>query len=60
MWVMAGNLPGFEEASRALFAREDARLKQLVRKWPKDLRTHLEGLIAEARRVEAAADPPLA
>src|SRR5262245_11036389 len=33
MWAMAGNLPGFEEASRALFAKDQGRLEQFVRGW---------------------------
>ncbi len=41
MWAMAGNLPGFEEASRALFAGDDARLRSLIRRWPKDIREHV-------------------
>ena len=49
MWTMAGNLPGFEEASRALFAGEHARFKQLIRPWPEDIRDYL------ARRVDACA-----
>jgi hypothetical protein len=38
MTVMAGDLPGFEEASRALHAKDTATLEQLIRKWPKDIR----------------------
>ncbi len=49
MWTMAGNLPGFEEASRALFAGEHARFKQIIRPWPEDIRDYL------ARRVDACA-----
>jgi hypothetical protein len=41
MWAMAGNLPGFEEASRALFADERDRLEELTRRWPKDVRSHV-------------------
>ncbi len=37
MWAMAGNLPGFEEASRALFAGDRQRLEKLLRRWPKDV-----------------------
>jgi hypothetical protein len=42
MSVLAGNRPGFEEASRALFAADRARFEELTRKWPKDVRTYLE------------------
>jgi hypothetical protein len=41
MWSMAGNLPGFEEASRALFANDRERLEKLTSRWPKDVRSHV-------------------
>ncbi len=41
MSAMAGDLPGFEEAARALFADQRARLRQLIAGWPADLRDHL-------------------
>ena len=56
MWVMAGNLPNFEEASRALYAKDSQRLTSLIGEWPKDIRDHLERLFAEAMRLEAEAN----
>lgn len=44
MTSMAGNLPNYEEASRALFAREQDRFESLIRGWPKDVRKKLEEL----------------
>jgi hypothetical protein len=41
MAAMAGNLPSFEEASRALFARDDAGFRRQVAKWPDDLRQYV-------------------
>ena len=41
MWAMAGDLPGFEEASRALFADDRDRLEKLTSRWPKDVRSHV-------------------
>ena len=41
MSVMAGNLPGFEEASRALFADDRRRFVQLIADWPGDIRDHV-------------------
>jgi len=41
MWAMAGNLPGFEEASRALYAGDEGRFETLIRDWPADIRTYL-------------------
>jgi hypothetical protein len=37
MAAMAGNLPGFEEATRAFFANDPERLEGLIRVWPKDI-----------------------
>jgi hypothetical protein len=41
MSAMAGNLPDFEEASRALFADERRRLASLIAAWPDDIRDHI-------------------
>jgi hypothetical protein len=41
MAAMAGNLPGFEEASRALFADERRRFSSLIAAWPDDIRDHI-------------------
>ena len=40
MSIMAGNLAGFEEASRALFADDWRRFVGLVAGWPDDIRDH--------------------
>jgi len=40
MSAMAGNLPGFEKASRALFANDRRRFAGLVAGWPDDIRDH--------------------
>ncbi|RZI40308.1 DUF2239 family protein [Herbaspirillum sp. HC18] len=40
MSAMAGDLPGFEEAARALFADDRARFGELVAGWPDDVRDH--------------------
>jgi uncharacterized protein len=53
MSAMAGNLPGFEEATRALFARKPDRFEDLIRGWPKDVRTHLARLVQDVMRTEA-------
>lgn len=55
MWGMAGDLPDFEEASRALYAKDGATLRTLVAKWPKDIRTHLMKMITECEALESAA-----
>jgi uncharacterized protein len=51
MSVMAGNLPGFEEASRALFADDRRRFVELIAGWPGDVRDHIVKL-AFSDRVE--------
>ncbi|MSU63994.1 MAG: DUF2239 family protein [Pedosphaera sp.] len=48
MSVTAGNEPGFEEATRALFAGNRQRFDQLVTAWPPDVRDHAKKLAAIA------------
>lgn len=47
MAAMAGDRPGFEEASRALFAGDVSRLIDLIQAWPRDIR---EEVVAFTRR----------
>lgn len=47
MSAMAGDFPGFEEATRALFAGDSVRFNSLVDSWPIDIRDHARNL-AEA------------
>ena len=48
MTAMAGDRPGYEEASRALFAGDGARFEQLVQRWPKDVREHVRRIASDA------------
>ena len=41
MSAIAGNLPGFEEAARALFAYDRRRFGDLIAAWPEDIRDHV-------------------
>ena len=41
MSAMAGNLPGFEEAYRALYARNRQQLEERVKDWPEDVRDYV-------------------
>jgi hypothetical protein len=41
MSTMAGDLPQFEEASRALFAGDRRRFTGLIADWPTDIRDHI-------------------
>jgi hypothetical protein len=47
MSAMTGNLPGFEEAIRALFARDKARFDTETKKWPADLRAYTHRIAAD-------------
>ncbi|MFT3803121.1 MAG: DUF2239 family protein [Burkholderiaceae bacterium] len=40
MLAIAGDLPGYEEATRALFANEPLKLRDLLAAWPGDVRDH--------------------
>jgi len=40
MSAIAGDLPGFQEAARALFAYDRRRFGELVAGWPEDVRDH--------------------
>ena len=42
--AMAGNLPGFEEAIRALYASDKKGFDGLIRDWPADIREHSKRL----------------
>lgn len=44
MSAMAGNLPGFEEATRALFAGDPDRFNDSVISWPADIKEHARNL----------------
>jgi uncharacterized protein len=47
MTAMAGNFEHYEEATRALFAKDSARFAQLIQDWPKDIRSHLLRMLVE-------------
>jgi hypothetical protein len=40
MQAIAGDLPGYEEATRALFADDRLSLEQRIAAWPEDIRTY--------------------
>jgi hypothetical protein len=48
MSAMAGNLAGFEEATRALYQKDRGRLEELIADWPEDVRLYVFGLVGEA------------
>lgn len=48
MSAIAGDLPGFEEATRALYRRDQARFEGETASWPEDVREHARALAAAA------------
>jgi hypothetical protein len=52
MTAMAGDRPGYEEATRALFAADRERFDRIVRRWPKDVREHVTRIASDAFAVE--------
>jgi uncharacterized protein len=48
MSTMAGHESGFEEASRALFAGDQAGFEALIATWPVDVQTHLKKILTDA------------
>ncbi len=50
MAAMAGDAPGFEEATRALFAGDAAAFEERIATWPDDVRDHAALLAADALR----------
>ena len=47
MSAMAGDAPGFEEATRALFANNQERFDDMTDGWPRDVRDHARALAAQ-------------
>ena len=56
MSTMAGHEPGFEEASRALFALDQAGFEAQIKAWPVDVQRHLKKLLTDAFAVPAKVD----
>ncbi|MCC7531363.1 MAG: DUF2239 family protein, partial [Candidatus Melainabacteria bacterium] len=50
MSAMAGNLPGFEESARALFAGNETKFHELTSAWPEDVGRYAQKLAAAALR----------
>lgn len=47
MHAMAGDRPNFEEATRALYAREETLFQREIAAWPEDIRAHATALAAD-------------
>lgn len=53
MSVLAGDLPGFEEAARAFFAKDYTRFEEYAAAWPPDVGDYLRALV---RRISVVDD----
>lgn len=49
MTTLGGNLPDYEEATRALFAGDQAGFEQRIARWPDDVRAYLVRLSRECQ-----------
>lgn len=58
MSAMAGNEPGYEEATRALFAGDHERLSDCLAPWPQDVRKHTLALAEMAEKGETLVETP--
>jgi hypothetical protein len=46
MTALAGDLPGYEEALRALYAGDDKRFSAQIKAWPRDVRAYVRRVAA--------------
>ncbi len=54
MSAIAGDLPGYEEANRALYAGKREPFEELTEGWPSDIRVHLQKMAQDAFQEVAA------
>jgi hypothetical protein len=52
LWSIAGDFPNFEEVARAIDARADSRLDELMSEWPNDVRAHVLERLKQAVALE--------
>ncbi|MGA7409284.1 MAG: DUF2239 family protein [Bryobacteraceae bacterium] len=48
MSALAGDLPGYEEATRALYAGKGEQFEALIQGWPHDIRTYVQKIAHDA------------
>jgi hypothetical protein len=56
LWDMAGNQPCFEEATRALFAKDFPTLRRYTKQWPEGVTTQLDRFVARAESDKSLSD----
>ena len=52
LWDMAGNLPGFEEASRQFYRNDVEQMRQIMGSWPAGVRTYAEQFLTRLEAVK--------
>lgn len=52
LYAIGGDLEGYEEASRALYAERLDDFRNLTAAWPEDVRAHAEGLLEQGGAAE--------
>jgi len=55
MTALAGDLPDYEEALRAFYAKDYQKFSALTEPWPKDIGDYLRRLVAKVEQRQAAA-----
>lgn len=55
MTTLAGNLPDYEEAMRALYAKDYGRFATLTSSWPKDVGDYIRRLVGRVEERQVAA-----
>jgi len=56
--VLAGNLPAYEEALRAVYADDHARFEGLTQAWPIDIRTYILARVRAVPSTESETTTP--
>jgi hypothetical protein len=54
MTAMAGNFPGFEEALRSFYRRDQRRFSEIIAPWPEDVRDYVKKLAAKVSQESPA------
>ncbi|MDJ0656262.1 MAG: DUF2239 family protein [Xanthomonadales bacterium] len=50
-WSVAGDLAGFEEVSRAIYAQDAQQVRRLVQDWPDDLKAYVDERVSHCQEI---------
>ena len=53
MTTLAGDLPDFEESTRAFYARDYGRFREISSRWPSDVASYVQVLVARVEQAQA-------